>query len=57
MAFLGAKDKLATFGFTKQSQRQLKVWDQRNLAKAVSVVQIDQGAGVILPFYDADTDM
>lgn len=57
MTFLGAKDKLVTFGFTKQSQRQLKVWDQRDLSKALSTIQIDQGAGVILPFYDNDTNV
>lgn len=57
MTFLGAKDKLVSFGFTRQSQRQLRVWDPRNLDKALSTVQIDQAAGVIMPFYDEDTDM
>jgi coronin-1B/1C/6 len=57
MTYLGAKDKLVTFGFNKQSQRQLKVWDPRAPAKPLSTTAIDQAAGVIMPFYDQDTDI
>lgn len=55
LAFLGATGRLATVGFTKQSQRQLKIWDSRDLSKALTKIDIDQAAGVILPFYDVDT--
>ena len=57
MCWLGPKDKLVSFGFTRQSQRQLRVWDPRDLSKALNTIQIDQAAGVIMPFYDPDTSM
>mmetsp|Transcript_5219 Transcript_5219/g.13408 ORF Transcript_5219/g.13408 Transcript_5219/m.13408 type:complete len:284 (+) Transcript_5219:2-853(+) len=55
LAFLGNGGRLATVGFTKQSQRQLKLWDLRDLSKAMTKIDIDQAAGVILPFFDPDT--
>ena len=44
-----------TCGFTKQSERQLCLWDIRNPAKALHQQIIDQASGVIMPFFDADT--
>ena len=40
---------MITVGFTKQSQRQFKIWDPRKLEKPVKKVDIDQAAGVIIP--------
>lgn len=57
LTFLGNKDKLVTVGFTRQSQRQFKVWDPRNTSAALKRVDIDQSAGVIMPFYDPDTSL
>lgn len=57
MTFLGQLEKLVTVGFTRQSQRQFKIWDPRNTAKELKRVDVDQAAGVIMPFYDADTQM
>lgn len=57
LTFLGSKEKLVSFGFTKQSQRQLKVWDPRDVSKPLVTTQIDQAAGVIMPFYDNDTNI
>ncbi|GMH70316.1 hypothetical protein TrST_g4870 [Triparma strigata] len=57
LTYLGASGKLATVGFTRQSQRELKIWDPRNTATPLSRVDIDQAAGVIMPFYDPDTNM
>jgi coronin-1B/1C/6 len=57
MTFLGDKETFVTVGFTKQSQRQFKVWDPRKLDKEVKKVDIDQAAGVIMPFYDQDTNL
>jgi coronin-1B/1C/6 len=37
--------------------RQFKIWDQRNLSKEVKKVDVDQGAGTIMPFYDPDTSV
>jgi len=55
--FLGSKDKLVSIGFTRQSQRQFKIWDHRNMDKELKRVDIDQAAGVIMPFYDEDSNL
>mmetsp|Transcript_35983 Transcript_35983/g.62205 ORF Transcript_35983/g.62205 Transcript_35983/m.62205 type:complete len:439 (-) Transcript_35983:316-1632(-) len=57
LTFLGDKEKLATVGFTRQSQRQIKIWDPRNLGAALKTEKIDQAAGVIIPYYDEDTSV
>jgi len=57
MTFLGRTEKLVTIGFTRQSQRQFKIWDPRNTSTELKRVDIDQAAGVIMPFYDEDTQL
>ena len=57
LTYLGAHNKLCSVGFTKQSGRQLKIWDPRNTAKSLQIHDMDQAAGVIMPFYDPDTNM
>ncbi|ETV84539.1 hypothetical protein H257_03713 [Aphanomyces astaci] len=57
LAFLGEKNLFVTLGFSRQSQRRMKVWDPRKLDKELHKVDIDQAAGVIMPFYDADTNL
>lgn len=57
LTYLGALDKMVTVGFSKQSQRQMKVWDCRNLSQEIKKIDIDQSAGSIMPFYDPDTSL
>lgn len=57
LTFTGPTDKLITVGFTRQSQRQFKIWDPRNTAKELEKVEIDQAAGVVMPFFDVDTNL
>ena len=57
LTFLGASDKLVSVGFTKQSQRQFKVWDLRKMDEEIKKIDIDQAAGVIMPFYDEDSGL
>lgn len=57
ICFLGNKGTIATVGFTRQSKRQFKIWDPRNLEAAVCTQDLDQAAGVIMPFYDEDTNL
>jgi len=57
LAFLGRSGNLLSVGFTKTSHRQFKVWDPRNLTKPLKTVEIDQAAGVIMPFFDVDTNV
>jgi len=57
IAHLSNLDKILTVGFTRQSQRQMKIWDPRNTSSEVKKIDIDQQSGVIVPFYDADTGL
>lgn len=78
VCWLGTSGRVATTGFTKQSKRQLKIWDQRDLSAPLKVRRrpaghrrparsigspcpqtsdIDQAAGVIMPFYDSDSNI
>jgi coronin-1B/1C/6 len=57
LEFLGNMDKFVSVGFTRQSKRQLKIWDVKKLSTEIAAVDIDQAAGVIMPFYDEDTNI
>jgi len=61
LLFLGSSPNMLTVGFTKQSKREFKVWDGRVLgspsAKPLATYELDQAAGVMIPFYDEDTRM
>ena len=57
LEFLGNLDKFASVGFTRQSKRQLKIWDMKKLSSEIAAVDIDQAAGVIMPFYDEDVNI
>jgi coronin-1B/1C/6 len=57
LTYMGSLDRLVTVGFTRQSQRQFKIWDPRNTSQELKKVDIDQAAGVIMPFFDPDTNL
>ena len=57
LTFAGTLDRLVTVGFTKFSARQFKIWDPRNTSQELKKIDIDQSAGVILPFFDPDTNL
>jgi len=57
LVFAGASGNLCTVGFTRSSKRQVKLWDPRQLDQALSVVDIDQASGALMPFYDDDMKM
>lgn len=57
LTYLGSRDKLVSVGFTRQSQRQIKMWDPRNIAEPLAMEKIDQAAGVIIPYFDEDTNV
>jgi coronin-1B/1C/6 len=43
---------------TQIADRELKVWDPRgDVSKPLNATELDQAAGVIMPFYDEDTRM
>jgi len=57
LEWLGNSHKFVSVGFTRQSKRQLKIWDTKKLDKELSSTDIDQAAGVIMPFYDEDINV
>lgn len=57
LEWLGNSNNFVSVGFNRQSKRQFKLWDSRNLAKEMVGVDIDQAAGVIMPFYDEDINV
>mmetsp|Transcript_2143 Transcript_2143/g.6597 ORF Transcript_2143/g.6597 Transcript_2143/m.6597 type:complete len:442 (-) Transcript_2143:192-1517(-) len=57
LTFLGTHGTLCSVGFTRQSKRQFKIWDPRKLSTPTCTTDIDQAAGVIMPFYDEGTNL
>lgn len=57
LCYLGTSGNLLTVGFTRTSMRQFKIWDPRNSAEPLKVHDIDQAAGVMMPFFDNDSNM
>jgi hypothetical protein len=57
VSFLGEREKLFSMGFSKLSERQYSIWDPRNLATALKTENIDTTAGILMPFYDNDTNV
>jgi hypothetical protein len=55
--WLGSKDKLFSTGFSKTSERQYSLWEARNFSKPLSTMNIDTASGIIMPFFDNDTNM
>mgnify|MGYP002712298191 CR=1 FL=1 len=54
---LGSRNKIFTFGFSKTSERQYSIWDPSNLDKPIHSENIDTASGILMPFYDDDTNM
>ncbi|KAK4907724.1 hypothetical protein LTR28_000425, partial [Elasticomyces elasticus] len=57
VVWMGEHDRVATTGFSRMSDRQLGLWDTRNPTKAISIEDLDQTAGVCMPFWDEGTQM
>jgi len=57
VVFLTAQNLIATIGFTRTTQRQIQIWDPRNMSQKCKKVDIDQSAGVMIPWYDHDTSI
>ncbi len=52
---MGKQDRLLSVGFSKTSERTIKLWDLRNLSNYMTEIKIDSGAGLFTPYYDPDT--
>jgi coronin-1B/1C/6 len=55
--FLGESGKLFTTGFSKTSDRQYAVWDNKKLSEPLKTENLDTSSGVLMPFYDNDTNV
>lgn len=51
------KNRVITLGFSATSTRQYMLHDPRNFSKAITVGDIDQSAGVLIPYYDPDSSV
>ncbi|KAK2845793.1 hypothetical protein Q7C36_010647 [Tachysurus vachellii] len=46
-----------TTGFSRMSERQLALWNPQNMEEPITVHEMDTSNGVLLPFYDPDTNV
>jgi len=51
----GITGKLLTTGASKQSMREMKVWDLKNLSQPLHTEPVDTASGALVPFYDRGT--
>lgn len=52
--WMGSLDRIVTTGFSKMSERQVYVWDSRDLQKGpIKSLTIDQSSGTLMPFWNA----
>ncbi|KAM6987195.1 coronin-1C-A-like [Aplochiton taeniatus] len=52
-----ADGNIFTTGFSRMSERQLALWNPKSMDEPISVHEMDTSNGVLLPFYDADTNV
>ncbi len=53
--WLGPTPYLLSCGHTVTQDREIAIWDSRNLDKPVKRERIDSSTGTLMPFYDPDT--
>jgi coronin-1B/1C/6 len=57
LTFLGESGKLLTTGASKQSGREMKIWDLKNLSAPLHSETVDTASGALIPLYDQDTSV
>jgi WD40 repeat protein len=55
--WLGKHNLVLSVGFGTGASREYKVYDPRKFESAVCVTNLDSAAGIIMPFYDEDSDI
>eukprot|EP00795_Rhopilema_esculentum_P000897 gene898-10652_t len=55
--WLGNTDCILSTGFGKTRQRLIGIWDTRMFTSSVAEEVVDNNAGILMPFYDVDTNM
>ncbi|XP_006112656.4 coronin-1C isoform X1 [Pelodiscus sinensis] len=46
-----------TTGFSRMSERQLALWNPKNMEEPIALHEMDTSNGILLPFYDPDTNI
>lgn len=54
VAWMENRNMLCVVGFSKTSVRKIGLWDPRKTNEKLHEIDIDQSAGVLMPFYDPD---
>eukprot|EP00934_Nitzschia_sp_Nitz4_P007808 Nitzschia sp. Nitz4//scaffold123_size70294//19068//20848//NITZ4_005923-RA/size70294-augustus-gene-0.64-mRNA-1//-1//CDS//3329534470//7798//frame0 len=57
ISIFGETGKFLTTGASKQSGREVKIWDSKNLSKPLHVEAVDTASGALMPLYDQDTNV
>ncbi|KAM0754761.1 DUF1900-domain-containing protein [Meredithblackwellia eburnea MCA 4105] len=58
VAWMGSLDRIVTTGFSRTSERQVFVWDSRELTKGpIKTLTIDQSSGTLMPFWNAGNNI
>jgi len=55
--WLGKNDLFLTVGFGKNAMREFKIFDLKNMSQELVCTNLDTSAGIIMPFYDEDSDL
>jgi len=54
---MGKHELIISVGFSKSAEREYMIYDPRNLEQQLLRAGIDNAAGVLMPFYDEDTEI
>ncbi|GAM23974.1 hypothetical protein SAMD00019534_071490 [Acytostelium subglobosum LB1] len=57
VVWLGNSAYFVTAGFAKSRERQLSMWDSRDLSKVIKTITLDSSTGIISPVYDVDAQL
>ncbi|XP_053616198.1 coronin-7 isoform X2 [Plodia interpunctella] len=57
IVWLGDQDKILTTGFDSARLRQIMIRDVRNLSQTQKTLELDCSTGILMPLFDADTNM
>lgn len=55
--WLGKHDKIVSVGFGSGASREFMIWDSKNMSAPIYKQNLDNAAGIIMPFYDEDSDL
>ena len=57
LVYANESGKMFSFGASKQSSREIKVWEVKNLDKPLCAESVDTAAGGMIPLWDTDTNV